>query len=214
MGSATVVKTDVRVIAATNRDLTRMAQTGAFRHDLLYRLNVFPLHVPPLRERGDDIICLAEAFAERLARQRGTTVAPLGPVDRTRLRDYPWPGNIRELENVIERAWITSTDGHTLNLARALPEIEVLESPESPCPQTAMGADLGRVLTATEFLELERTNLRRALEATGWKLSGRDGAAHLLGLHPNTLASRMKSLGIQRPHRGNTKSRIKFHETS
>jgi PAS domain S-box-containing protein len=214
VGSATVVKTDVRVIAATNRDLTQMAQTGAFRQDLLYRLNVFPLHVPPLRERGEDIICLAEAFAERLARQRGTTVAPLDPVDRARLRGYPWPGNIRELENVIERAWITSTDGYTLNLARALPEMEAPERSEALFPQAVVEKDMDPILTATEFLELERANLCRALEAAGWKLSGRDGAAHLLGLHPNTLASRMKSLGIQRPPKGRTKSQVKFHETS
>jgi PAS domain S-box-containing protein len=214
VGSATVIKTDVRVIAATNRDLTQMVRTGAFRQDLLYRLNVFPLRVPPLRERDEDILPLAEAFAERLARQRGIKMAPLGPEARARLQAYSWPGNIRELENVIERAWITSTDGRTLNLARALPEAEIPQRSEPLLSQAVAEKDLDQILTATEFLELERANLRRALEAAGWKLSGQDGAAHLLGLHPNTLASRMKSLGIQRPPKSRTKSKVKFHETS
>jgi len=190
LGSARTVRVDVRVVAATNRDLEEMAKKGTFRPDLLYRLNVFPLHMPPLRERGEDVVLLAEAFARRFARKLGGNVAGLSPDDKARLRRYDWPGNVRELQNVIERALITSKDGRTLNLDRALPEAE------APIPPQDSGE---RVLTVTEMEDLERTNVTRALEAAGWKLSGADGAARLLGLNPNTLASRMKKLGIRKP---------------
>ncbi|MBK1702088.1 sigma 54-interacting transcriptional regulator, partial [Thiococcus pfennigii] len=125
VGSGRTVRIDVRVIAATNRDLIQMVKDGRFREDLLYRLNVFPIHAPPLRERGDDVVLLAEAIAARVARQDGTTHAPLSAADRERLKAYAWPGNVRELENLIERAWIHGTDtasGRILNLARALPD--------------------------------------------------------------------------------------------
>jgi len=192
VGGTRPVRVDVRVIAATNRDLDRMAEQGAFRTDLLYRLNVFPLRVPPLRERGDDVILLAEAFARRLARRRGGTVAPLTETGKARLRGYEWPGNVRELQNVIERALITSTDGRRLNLDRALPEARAVPAaPEAEREE--------RVLTAAELRSLERENLLRALRAADWKISGADGAAERLGVNPNTLSSRMKALGIRRP---------------
>jgi transcriptional regulator with GAF, ATPase, and Fis domain len=190
LGSARTVRVDVRVVAATNRDLARMAKEGTFRTDLLYRLNVFPLHLPPLRERCEDVVVLAEAFAKGFARRRGRAVAPLSPDQKAKLRRYEWPGNVRELQNVIERALITSADGRTLNLDRALPEAA------APVAAPANG---DRVLTATELEDLERRNVVRALEAAGWKVSGDDGAAALLGLKPNTLASRIKKLGIRRP---------------
>ncbi|ACL73645.1 transcriptional regulator, NifA subfamily, Fis Family [Thioalkalivibrio sulfidiphilus HL-EbGr7] len=196
VGSGRTVRVDVRVIAATHRDLTQMVREGGFREDLLYRLNVFPLHAPPLRERGEDVVLLAEAIATRLARQEGATLAPLSPADRARLKAHPWPGNVRELENVIERAWITGTDtpdGRVLNLVRALPGSEV--TPRTP----GLAADPDAVFTAAEMLQMERSNIERALVSCQWKLSGVGGAARLLGLHPNTLASRMKSLGIRRP---------------
>lgn len=182
---------DVRVIAATNRDLERMVAEGRFRADLLYRLDVFPLHVPPLRERGDDVLLLAEAFARGFAARRGREVAPLGPDDRARLRRYDWPGNVRELRNVVERAWITSVDGCRLNLARALPRAGA-GATDPPVP------DPDRILTAEEMVALERANVERALRASAGKVSGAGGAAERLGIRPNTLHSRMKALGITR----------------
>ncbi len=192
VGAARARAVDVRVVAATNRDLERMAAEGTFRADLLYRLNVFPLHMPPLRERGDDVALLAETFARKLAARRGREAAPLTPEDRARLKRYDWPGNVRELQNVIERAWITSVDGRRLNLERALPRA-VGEAAVPPDPAE------DRVLTAPEMEALERANIRRALDAAGWKVSGPGGAAERLALKPNTLASRMKALGIERP---------------
>ncbi|MBX3025928.1 sigma 54-interacting transcriptional regulator [bacterium] len=189
VGSSRTVRVDVRVIAATNRSLDDMVRAGTFRQDLLYRLNVFPLHVPPLRQRGDDVVRLAEAFAAELARRRGGAPLLLRAADRDRLRRYEWPGNVRELRNVIERAVITSEDGRHLNLARALPEA-------APVAPSAAAED--RILTADELRALERENISRALAAAGGKIAGAGGAAERLGLNPNTLSSRMKSLGIAR----------------
>jgi PAS domain S-box-containing protein len=194
VGGTVTQKADVRVVAATNRDLDAMVESGTFRRDLLYRLNVFPIRVPALRERGDDVVFLARAFAERLARDRGTRAAPLSPEARARLRRYDWPGNIRELQNVIERAWITSGDGRTLNLERALPDV-----PAERVTATAPAEPDSRVLTETELRDLERANLLRALGAADGKISGPGGAAELVGLNPNTFTSRLKSLGIDRP---------------
>jgi PAS domain S-box-containing protein len=200
VGSSTTERVDVRVVAATNRDLERMAAAGTFREDLLYRLNVFPLHSPSLRERGGDVVLLAEEIARRLGHRWGRVIAPLDEAARRRLCAYSWPGNVRELENVVERALITSLDGHTLNLDRALPEIDTGASPPpaATAAAPASGRSDERILTAAELVELERANMRRALERCGGKLSGSDGAAALLGLHPNTLSSRMKALGIRR----------------
>jgi PAS domain S-box-containing protein len=196
VGGSRTVRVDVRVVAATNRDLEQMVAAGRFRQDLLYRLNVFPLRVPPLRERGDDILLLAEAFVRKFAHRGWPTMAPLTPGCRYKLKRYAWPGNVRELQNVIERAIITSTDGRRLNLDRALPE-----APAASVEASAPAGALERVLTADELRDIERTNLVRALEATGWKISGAGGAAELVGLNPNTLSSRLKSLGIQRSGR-------------
>jgi PAS domain S-box-containing protein len=197
VGSSHPVRADVRVIAATNRDLEAGVAAGTFREDLFYRLNVFPLHVPALRERGDDVVLLAEAFARRFARQRGKTAAPLSETDRQKLRRYEWPGNVRELQNVVERALITSEDGQRLNLDRALPESGTAAAAETERAAPLPGG-AAHVLTAAEMQELERRNILRALEAAGWKISGQGGAAERLGLNPNTLSSRMKSLGIAR----------------
>jgi PAS domain S-box-containing protein len=199
VGGSRVIRVDVRVIAATNRDLERMANEGTFRTDLFYRLNVFPLRVPPLRERGEDVVLLAEAFARKFARQRGGTAAPLTEAAKTKLRGYEWPGNVRELQNVIERALITSPDGRRLNLDRALPETtpSVTETKTATRDSAVLGE--GRILTAAELRDLERDNLLRALEASEWKISGTDGAAERLGVKPNTLSSRMKAFGLRRP---------------
>lgn len=209
VGSGRTVHIDVRVIAATNRDLAAMVNEGRFREDLLYRLNVFPLKAPPLRERGDDVVLLAEAIAARVARQQGATAASLGEADRARLKAYTWPGNIRELENLIERAWITGLDtpgGRVLNLARVLSDVSTADPASGSHPAAAARAE-APVLTVDEMLEFERANLLRALEASHGKLSGPGGAAELLGLHPNTLAYRMKALGL-------TKTRELRHENS
>jgi PAS domain S-box-containing protein len=192
LGSTRTRKVSVRVVAATNRDLGAMAREGKFREDLFYRLNVFPLRIPPLRERGGDVALLARAFAERFARRMGRRLQLLRPDDFRRLQDYPWPGNVRELQNVIERAIIHST-GSRLDLNRAMPE----SATPMPPPANAKESD-ARILSAKELEALERTNIERALAACGGKISGENGAASRLGLPPSTLNSRIKALGIQR----------------
>jgi PAS domain S-box-containing protein len=193
LGSARTRKVNVRVIAATNRDLGGMAREGKFREDLFYRLNVFPLRLPPLRERGSDVALLARAFAERYARLMGRRLDPLRPEDFQRLQDYQWPGNVRELQNVIERAIIFST-GARLDLTRAMPKTT------APATTPVGGVDEreARILSAKELESFERANIERALAACGGKISGENGAACRLGLPPSTLNSRIKALGIQR----------------
>jgi len=194
VGSSTTKKVDVRVLAATNRDLAAAAKQGTFREDLYYRLNVFPIRLPPLRERGDDVIRLASIFAQRFAKRMGRTLVPLTTDDARRLQAYGWPGNVRELRNVIERAVITAQDG-MLNLDRALPEAPSTQSAavdKAASPPSA-------ILSAKELERLERTNILRALEQTNWKVSGEKGAASLLGLNASTLSSRMKALQIKKP---------------
>jgi PAS domain S-box-containing protein len=193
LGGARTRKVNVRVVAATNRDLGAMVADGKFREDLFYRLNVFPLRVPSLRERGADIALLARAFVERFARRMGRRIDPLHPDDVRRLQDYSWPGNVRELQNVIERAIILAT-GSRIDLHRALP---AQAAPPTP-PAEASDGSAARILTASELECLERANLERALAASGGKISGEGGAAQQLGLPASTVTSRMKALGIQR----------------
>jgi PAS domain S-box-containing protein len=192
VGSSVTRRVDVRVVSATNRDLEAMLRDGTFREDLYYRLNVFPVRIPPLRERGDDVVLLASAFAQRFARKTGRPAAPLTDECVRRLRAYPWPGNVRELQNVVERAVVISADGG-LDLDRALPDAAPRGAPAAPA------GDAARVRTAREMEDGERANVLRALEAAAWRISGEGGAASLLGLKPSTLASRMKTLGIRRP---------------
>ncbi|NGZ09144.1 MAG: GAF domain-containing protein [Nitrospira sp. LK70] len=194
VGSSRTTKVDVRVLAATNRDLASAVKQGTFREDLYYRLNVFPIRLPPLRERGDDVVRLASVFAKRFAAKMGRTLAPLTAGDARRLQTYRWPGNVRELQNVLERAVITAEDGK-LNLDRALPETLLVHG--VPASRTASPPDA--ILSAKELEELERTNILRALEAAKWKVSGEKGAASLLGLNASTLSSRMKALKIHKP---------------
>ena len=191
VGSSRTRKVDVRVVAATNRDLARLVAEGRFREDLYYRLSVFPLTLPPLRERGDDVVLLAEEFARQFATRAGRRLAPLAPDGAARLRAYAWPGNVRELQNVIERAVITAREGK-LNLDRALPAQGVGDE------QGGRALEPTGVLTARDLARLERENLRRALESTGWQIAGDAGAARLLGLAPSTLASRIKALRLRR----------------
>ncbi|MEW6145717.1 MAG: sigma 54-interacting transcriptional regulator [Thermodesulfobacteriota bacterium] len=194
VGSSQTRKTDVRVIAATNRDLRRAVKDGKFREDLYYRLSVFPLELPPLRERGDDVIKLARIFAEKFAKRMGMTLNPFTQAEIDGMMSYRWPGNVRELQNVIERAVITSSKGH-LNLERALPQTGEASARESPAADRLQGK---RILTQMEMDELEKRNIAAALEQTGWRVSGENGAAKLLGMPPTTLASRIKALGITR----------------
>ena len=190
VGSSKTQRINVRVIAATNRDLLQAIQNGEFREDLYYRLAVFPVDMPPLRERGTDILLLANEFLERHSKRIGKSIRPITDEQAGRLLAYRWPGNVRELQNVIERAIITSTDG-SLNLDRALPEvISPLLGSQNESPA---------IRTADEMLQLERDNILRALKASDWRVSGDGGAAGKLGINPSTLTSRMKSLGISRP---------------
>jgi transcriptional regulator with GAF, ATPase, and Fis domain len=197
VGSSQTRRVDVRVIAATNKDLQSEVSAGRFREDLYYRLSVFPLNVPPLRQRSDDIGILAEAFVRSFCTKAACAPLELTPDGIRRLRAYNWPGNVRELRNVVERALILSR-GQTLNFDEILPPATVqtskldLSNADSPPPRTTPR-------TEGELRELERANIVQALEQSGWKISGESGAARALGLAPSTLASRMKSLGIRRP---------------
>ena len=193
VGSSQTRQADVRVIAATNRDLERSVREGKFREDLYYRLNVFPIQLPALRERRADIGILATAFVQKFAQRLGRTLEPLSEDCLKRLQAYNWPGNVRELQNIIERAVITSRDGR-LNLDRALPEnVNAIAAALS-----SDGEILKRVRTAKELEDLERQNIIAALEASDWKVAGENGAAQLLGVKPTTLSSRMKALGVAR----------------
>ena len=195
LGSAKTVKVDVRVVAATNRDLKQMAGEGKFREDLYFRLNVFPIHIPALRERGKDVELLADAFLQRFAKRMGKRVNPMAEEHLKRLRAYDWPGNVRELQNVIERAMILSTTAK-LELERAMGGVL---ADSAPPPRLSAADDEARVLTAKEMIELERANLERALKSCTGKISGETGAARLLGIPPSTFTSRMKALRIQKP---------------
>jgi PAS domain S-box-containing protein len=198
IGSSQTTKVDVRVIAATNRDLSQAVKTRTFRDDLYYRLNVFPIQVPPLRERGNDIVLLASAFVTKFAQRLGRRIAPLSEQCKQRLETYAWPGNVRELQNVIERAVITSRDGR-LNFDRALPDggAEAVLS-DRTCEETIEAAS-ERILQIRELQQLERKNILRALESSRWRIASKDGTAALLGMNPSTLNSRIRALRIQRP---------------
>jgi PAS domain S-box-containing protein len=195
VGSSRTLKADVRVVAATNRNLVERVRAGAFREDLYYRLNVFPIRIPPLRERGDDVAVLAQSFVDRFCRRMGRNLAPLSERILARLRAYAWPGNVRELANVIERGVIISSGG-VFDIDRAL-----LETSPTGAAQPHADHASARILSAGEFEEFERANIVRALEACGWKVAGDQGAAARLGLNSSTLSSRMRALGIRRPAR-------------
>ena len=191
VGEARTRAVDVRVIAATNRDLAAAVQAGRFRGDLYFRLNVFPIALPPLRARGEDIPLLARHFLAEAARHLGTPVPVIGDAELHTLKSYDWPGNVRELKNVIERAAI---------LAQRGPFRLDLRPPEPP-PARPDAPALPGGPAAVAWETQERALLEAALEATHWKIYGRDGAAARLGLPPTTLASKMKRLGLKRPLR-------------
>jgi PAS domain S-box-containing protein len=181
LGSSQTIKVDVRIIATTNRDLEEEVRKGRFRQDLYYRLNVFPITVPPLRQRKDDIPLLVQSFIERYSRKLGKQITTIQKETMKALQDYPWPGNVRELESIIERAVILCP-GPVLQLADKL-EIS------SPTLSSTM-----RTLEETE-----RNQILQILSETRWRIEGKDGAAAILGLHPSTLRARMHKLGIVRP---------------
>jgi PAS domain S-box-containing protein len=186
---------DVRVIAATNRNLEQSIVDGEFREDLFYRLSVFPVDVPPLRERGEDIVQLAQYFLEQTCKDFGREPLTLTRTQASNLRAYDWPGNVRELKNVIERAVILST-GKVLRLDLSLPGI----TPEAVPAMT--GEPLpDEVMTEKDMRDLQKANIMRALTQANWKVSGKGGAAELLGLKPTTLADRIRTWNIKRPSR-------------
>jgi DNA-binding NtrC family response regulator len=191
-------RANVRVVAATNRNLKKEAAAGRFREDLFYRLNVFPLQVPPLRERMDDIPLLAKHFVELSAKDLKCTKPRLTRAAIAKLQNYEWPGNIRELRNVIERAVILARGG-ALDFDLPVTGQSVPEA--RPGAASTGSAAQPQFLTEAELQRRERDNLVQVLEAANWKISGPDGAAELLGVKPTTLLSRMDKWGLKKPER-------------
>jgi transcriptional regulator with GAF, ATPase, and Fis domain len=185
---------DVRIIAATNCDLKQAIAAGRFREDLYYRLHVFPIQVPPLQERQDDIPLLANHFVALSVKELRCATPRLTRAGVARLQSYDWPGNVRELRNVIERAVILARGGPLqFDLPATGSEAGPVAAKPSAGNQTAPD-----FLTEVEMLQRERENLRAVLEKTGWKIKGADGAAELMGVKPTTLLSRMKKMGLKR----------------
>jgi transcriptional regulator with GAF, ATPase, and Fis domain len=201
VGEEITRKVDVRVIAATNRDLEREVAAGRFRRDLFYRLSVFPITLPPLRDRVGDISALAAHFVQQGARRFGRPTPPLTARAVRALERYAWPGNIRELQHVIERAVLLSPPG-TLRFDGILPE--PADAPHDAAPSPPRNAALA-VIPDAEWRNRERQNLRAALEAANGRVYGRGGAAELLGVKPTTLRSRLDALGLRRPKRARAK---------
>jgi len=189
---------NVRLIAATNQDLSACVQSGRFRTDLFYRLNVFPIRLPPLRERREDIVPLAQHFIRRFSARQHKAPIHLGTDALERLVAYSWPGNVRELQNVIERAVILCRDSAIgADLVALHQPLVVSASHADTAPHAARVEE--RSNKVIRFCDAERHAIRRALEISGWRVSGRAGAADILGLKPTTLHAKMKRLGIRRP---------------
>jgi formate hydrogenlyase transcriptional activator len=181
LGASHTIKVDVRIVATTNRDLEEEVRKGRFRQDLYYRLDVFPITVPPLRQRKEDIPLMVQAFIERYSRKLGKQITSIQKETMKTLQDYPWPGNVRELESIIERAVILCP-GPVLQLADKL---------EISSPSLSS--------TVRTLEETERNQILKILSETRWRIEGKDGAAAILGLNPSTLRARMHKLGIIRP---------------
>jgi len=181
LGSSKTINVDVRIIAATNRNLQTEVQNGHFREDLFYRLNVFPITVPPLKQRREDIPLLIEHFAMRFSKKLGKEIKSVSPATHKTLRDYSWPGNIRELANVIERA-VINTQGSVLRVV------------------DHFGASQAEELQRKTLEEMEREYITGILNDAEWRIEGLNGAARILGLNPSTLRTRMAKLGIQKPN--------------
>jgi formate hydrogenlyase transcriptional activator len=179
LGSPRAIRVDARIIAATHRNLEERVAQGSFRDDLYYRLNVFPIQVPPLRERAEDIPLLVWKFVEEFAEAFGKRIDAISRENMIALQQYAWPGNIRELRNVVERAMITASAGHL-----------TIPLPRPSCAGTTRSVKL---------IDVEREHIRGVLENTRWRIRGNGGAADRLGLKPTTLETRMVKLGLQRP---------------
>ena len=179
LGSSRPISIDTRIIAATHRHLEQRISEGAFREDLYYRLNVFPIHVPPLRERAEDIPLLVWRFVEEFSKTFGKRIDTIDKDSLTALQHYGWPGNIRELRNVVERAMITVS---SKRLSITLPQSSATPTKRSP-----------------KLRDVEKEHIRAVLEATRWRIRGAGGAAERLGLKPTTLETRMAKLGLRRP---------------
>jgi transcriptional regulator with GAF, ATPase, and Fis domain len=179
LGSPKPIHIDVRIIAATHRNLPQRIAEGSFRDDLFYRLNVFPIEVPPLRERVEDVPLLVWRFVEEFSQMFGKRIEAISKDSMTALQQYSWPGNIRELRNVVERAMILAT-GRRLSLV---------------LPVATAGSPAKR---AVKLVDLEKEHIRTVLETTGWRIRGTGGAAERLGLKATTLETRMAKLGLKR----------------
>ena len=181
LGNPRPIRVDTRIIAATHRNLEQRVADGTFREDLYYRLNVFPIAVPPLRDRGDDIPLLVWRFIGEFAKALGKRIDAIDDVSMTALKQHPWPGNVRELRNLVERAMVT-VQGPKLTI---------------PIPPPLAGSTMpGR---SGKLSDVERDHIRSVLESTGWRIRGNGGAADRLGLRPTTLETRMAKLGLKRP---------------
>jgi formate hydrogenlyase transcriptional activator len=200
VGGVKPIKVDVRVVAATHRDIRKLVDEGRFRADLYYRLNVFPIHTPALRERREDVPALVRHFALKYAARQGKTIDTIPTQTLEALSTYDWPGNIRELGNVVERSVIVSR-GTTLELGDwiAPPPVGTPRSAPAGTAARAAAAPAAAAGNGQTLEERERAHILEALERTKWRVSGPKGAALLLGLKPTTLESRMKKLGILRP---------------
>jgi transcriptional regulator with GAF, ATPase, and Fis domain len=197
LGATRPRKVDVRLVAATNQDLDRAMAEGRFRRDLYYRLSVFPIQIPPLRERRDDIPLIAWAFVERRQKDLGRRIDEIPRDVMDALVAYDWPGNVRELENVLERALILSP-GKTLCLDDGLRGSGHAAGPVAASPAVASPAGAGPA-SDPSFDAMAREHVRTVLERCAWRINGPGGAAEVLAVHPNTLRSRMKRLGLARP---------------
>lgn len=194
VGEERTRKVKVRIVAATNRDLKREVNEGRFRSDLYYRLNVFPVEIPPLRERVEDIPALALYFLQQEAKKMGCTSPQLNEATVMKLQQYSWSGNIRELQNVIQRAVITSRCG-PLRVDLPQEQTAAINVPKHTSTQDSEN----KIYTEHEMLTLERQNIEHALAVTDGKVYGEGGAAELIGIKPTTLLSRMKKYGIEKP---------------
>ena len=211
VGSSKVIKVDVRIIAATNRDLKQMGEEGKFRMDLFYRLSVFPLTVPPLRERKSDIPLLIEKFLHTFSKRLGKPLRAVSRESMDLLMDYHWPGNIRELQNVIERSSILAkTDKVEIDDALVPVASKPVTTDRSDNSRAQpVPVDVIRVQAAgdkteaqrqyTTLAENEKSYITALLNELNWVIGGKKGAAEILGIPASTLRSRMKKLGIERP---------------
>jgi transcriptional regulator with GAF, ATPase, and Fis domain len=188
LGGKTTLKVDVRIIAATNRDLEKLTDEGRFRSDLFYRLNVFPINLPPLRDRREDILSLASHFIRRFVKKTGRKVTGISKKATEELIHYSWPGNVRELEHLIERSVLLSA-GETLNEIH-LPSQKIGGTPLSNAEK----------FTINTIDDNERSHILNTLKYTKGRIAGEGGAAELLGIPPSTLNSKMKRLDIRKEH--------------